>query len=96
MKIPKTTNDNPYIEYRYTKQGKIKLKASSNYWGSARGFVSSDGSIGNTCLPKDLEKSMKAFKATQVRDIEADIKKLQNKLTKLNNQLNLPLRGNEG
>ena len=85
MKVPKTTEEKPYIEYRYTKLGKLKLKASSNYWGSNGGFVSSDGSIGNTCLPKDLQKSMKAFNAIRVKDIEKEINVLQRKLNKLIN-----------
>jgi hypothetical protein len=31
MKIPKTTVENPYIEFRFDKKGKLHLKATSTW-----------------------------------------------------------------
>ena len=81
MKIPLTTDDKPYIEFRIDKKGKIKLSASSSWWGGINaGFVSSDGTEGNTCYPKDLKKSIESFKKRKIIIIEKEIIKLQNKL----------------
>jgi hypothetical protein len=44
MKIPKTTIDKPYIEFRIDKKSKMKLSASSIWWGGKNAsFSSSDG-----------------------------------------------------
>jgi hypothetical protein len=49
MEIPKTTPENPYIEFRFDKKGNIHLKASSNWWGGKKfGFIATGGSEGNT------------------------------------------------
>ena len=81
MKIPLTTDDKPYIEFRIDKNGKIKLSASSSWWGGINGrFFSSDGTEGNTCYPKDLKKSIESFKKRKIIIIEKEIIKLQNKL----------------
>lgn len=39
MEIPKTTKDKPYIEFRFDKKGKIKLSATSIWWGKNAGFL---------------------------------------------------------
>jgi len=80
-KLPITTEDKPYIEFRVDKKGKIKLSTSSNWWGKkGSGFVSSDGSEGFTCLPKDLESCIKAFKERKIKSIVKEINTLQQKL----------------
>lgn len=81
MKIPKTTPDKPYIEFRINKKGKIKLSASPSWWGGKNsGFISSGGEEGNTCEPKHLKAYIKAFKERKIKDIEKQITVLQNKL----------------
>lgn len=81
MKIPKVTEDEPYIEFRYTKEGVLKLSKTSSWWGGKKeGFCCSDGSEGNTCLPKDLKSHMKYFNEKKVKDIENGIKKIQKRL----------------
>jgi len=84
MKIPKTSRDLPYIEFRIDKKGRMTLKAAAQWYGGIKdGFVCSDGSEGNTCSPKDLEKYIKAFKQNKIKLIEKEIVKLQKKLEKL-------------
>ncbi len=81
MKIPKVTEEEPYIEFRYTKNGSLKLSKTSNWWGGKKeGFCCSDGSKGNTCLPKDLKSHIKYFNEKKVKEIEKEIKKLQKRL----------------
>ena len=81
MKIPKVTEEEPYIEFRYDKNGKLKLSKTSNWWGGKKaGFYCTDGSEGNTCLPKELKSHMKYFNEKKVNDIEKEMKNLQKKL----------------
>ena len=83
MRIPKTTKENPYIEFRFDKKGKITLSITSDWWGGKNaGFISSDGYEGNTCPPNKLDSYIEAFKKRKIRDIEKQIKVLQNKLKK--------------
>jgi hypothetical protein len=78
MKIPKTTTEKPYIEFRISSKGKIKLKATSLWWGGkSGGFSSTDGTIGNSCEPKHLEECIRAFGEGRVKEMEKQIKKLQ-------------------
>lgn len=80
MKIPKTTDVEPYIEFEIDKKGKIKLSASSSWWGGKNGgFFSSDGD-GNTCKPSDLKEYLKAFKEKKIKKIESAILALQKQL----------------
>ena len=80
MKIPKTTKEEPYIEFMFSKEGKLSFKISNNYWsGINGGFISSDGSGGNTCLPKDLEKYIERYKLKQIKEIDNEIKNLNKK-----------------
>lgn len=82
--IPNTTESKPYIEFRFDKNGNLTLEATSTWWGGDSGsFICSDGSEGNTCLPKDLDTSIKKFKEKKVKDIEKKIQNLQKKLKKL-------------
>ena len=84
MKIPKTNNEKPYIEFRIDKKGKIKLSASSVWWGGKNSsFSCSDGTEGNTCYPKHLNAYIEAFKAKKIKDIEKEISALQNQLEKI-------------
>tara|TARA_R110002020_G_scaffold63646_1_gene169643 strand:- start:1218 stop:1502 length:285 start_codon:yes stop_codon:yes gene_type:complete len=81
MKIPKTTEEEPYIEFRYSKNGKLKLSITSDWWGGKKeGFSCSDGSEGNTCLPKELKSHMKYFNEKKVKDIEKEMKILHKRL----------------
>jgi hypothetical protein len=89
MKIPKTTIDKPYIEFRIDKKGKIKLSASSIWWGGKNAsFSSSDGTEGNTCEPKNLKSYIKAFKERKIKTIEKEILILQNNLRNLKDEIN--------
>ena len=82
--IPKTTKEKPYIEFRFDKGGKLSYSITSDWWGGKRyGFTSSNGNEGNTCLPKDLDSYIKAFKLRKIKDVEKDIVKLQSKLERL-------------
>jgi hypothetical protein len=81
MKIPNTTEDKPYIEFRIDKKGKIKLYTTSDWWGGKNsGFISSDGTEGNTCEPKDLKAYIEAFKKRKIKNIEKEILLLQKQL----------------
>ena len=84
MKIPKTTEDKPYIEFRINKNGKIKLSATSNWWGGKNSeFHSYDGSEGNSCEPKHLEAYIETFKKRKIKNIEKEILLLQKELEKI-------------
>ena len=86
MKIPKTTRNNPYIEFKINRNGKVKLSATSNWWGGKRaGFISSDGYEGNTCLPKDLTDYIDSFKSRKIKNIEKEILSLQTQLENYKN-----------
>jgi hypothetical protein len=93
MKIPKTTEDKPYIEFRFDKKGKMKLSATNKWWGGKNsGFHSSDGSEGNTCEPKHLEAYIEAFKKRKINSIEKEIILLQKekeKIKKINYDWNI-------
>lgn len=81
MKLPKVTEDEPYIEFRYTKKGVLKLSKTSSWWGGKNsGFSCSDGSEGNSCEPKNLDAYIKAFNNKKVKEIEKQIISLQKKL----------------
>jgi hypothetical protein len=81
MKIPKVTEEEPYIEFRYTKRGVLKLSKASSWWGGKNeGFSSSNGSEGNTCEPKDLDAYIKAFNTKKVKRIEKEIISLKKEL----------------
>lgn len=85
MKIPKTTKDEPYIEFLYTKNGTLKLRRTADWWGGKNeGFHCSNGDEGNTCLPKDLDTYMKVFNDRKAKEIEKEIKHLQNRLNNIN------------
>ena len=84
MEIPKTTPSEPYIEFRFDHHGKLTLNTTSSWYGGKRhSFICSDGSSGNTCLPKDLKAYIKAFHEINIKDLEKEIKTLQKKLEKL-------------
>lgn len=77
MKIPKTTLENPYIQFQFNKSGKLTLKIDNGWWGGINaGFISSNDTSGNTCLPKDLEKYIKKFKTNKVKELDKQIFKL--------------------
>lgn len=80
MKLPKTTKEEPYIEFRFSKEGKLSFTISNNYWnGINGGFRSSDGSGGNFCLPKNLEKYIARYNLNQIKKIDDEIKNLNKK-----------------
>lgn len=81
MKLPKTTKEKPYIEFKFDKKGNINLSATSDWWGGKNsGFRSTDGSEGNTCRPKDFNNYIKAFKLRKIKIIEKEIKYLEDKI----------------
>jgi hypothetical protein len=81
MKIPKTTKNKPYIKFLINKKGEIKLSATSDWWGGINSrFTCSNGSQGNTCKPKDLERYVKKFKEFKIKSIEKQITALQKEL----------------
>ncbi len=83
MKIPETTKDAPYIEFRFDKNGEMSLSATNSWWGGIKaGFFCSDGTEGNTCYPKDLQKSIDYYKKRKLSDIDKQIKELQAKKEK--------------
>lgn len=83
MKIPKATEDCPFIEFRFSNRGKLTLKAVSHWWGGINsGFHCSDGSEGNTCPPKDLERYMAKFKENKIKEIDKEIIALENQKEK--------------
>lgn len=87
MKLPKTTPDQPYIEFSFSKTGVLTLRATSSWWGGIRsGFFAGNGSMGNTCKPKDLNKYIKAFKDRKIKEVEKEITELQKKLQQIKNQ----------
>ena len=80
MKTPKTTPEKPYIEFRIHKNGKIKLSATSSWWGGKNsGFISCNGE-GNSCEPKHLKAYIIAFKERKIKSIEKEIVLLQKEL----------------
>lgn len=86
MKIPKTTKDEPYIDFRFDKKGKMTLSITSAWWGGIRsGFYATGGIEGNTCLPKDLNKYITFFKKRKIKEIEREIAVLQKKLDQFKN-----------
>lgn len=90
MKIPKTTKEKPYIEFRFSKSGKLSFEITSNYWsGINGGFISSDGSSGNSCLPKNLDKYIERYKKNKVKEIDEEIKKLVKKKEQIIEKFNL-------
>ena len=85
MKIPKTSIELPYIEFRFDKKGRLTLFATSDWWGGKNcGFISSDGYEGNTCPPEKLDAYIKAFRARKIKLIEKEILVLERKLDNIN------------
>lgn len=79
--IPNTTPEEPLIEFRIDKTGKIKLSKTSNWWGGINhSFSSTDGTEGNSCEPENLKAYIKAFKKKKIKTIENEIVLLQKKL----------------
>jgi|WetSurMetagenome_2_1015567.scaffolds.fasta_scaffold00157_8 hypothetical protein len=86
MKIPKTTKKKPYIEFRFNKKGDMKLKTTSDWWGGINdGFYCTNGTCGNTCLPENLNRYIESFKKRKSREIEKEIRLMQNELQKIQN-----------
>jgi len=86
MKIPKTTQTEPYIEFRIDSKGVLTVnpEPTSDWWGGKNGgFVASEGFEGNTCRPEDLELYVKVFKEKKIETIEKEISVLQKQLKKL-------------
>jgi len=79
IKVPKTTVEEPYIEFRFNEKGKlIKLLVTDDWWGGIHSrFHSSDGYEGNTCLPKNLKKYIQVFKLRKIKSLEKQILALQ-------------------
>jgi hypothetical protein len=89
MKIPKTTESKPFIQFEIDKKGKMELSTTASWWGGKNGGYScSDGTAGNTCKPKDLKAYILAFKQKQVKSIEKEISLLQKKLEQIKTESN--------
>jgi septal ring factor EnvC (AmiA/AmiB activator) len=89
MKIPKTTESKPFIQFEFNEKGKMKLSTTASWWGGKNaGYSCSDGSAGNTCKPKDLKKYILAFKQKQLKRIEKEISSLQKKLEQMKTESN--------
>ena len=87
MIIPQTTKEQPYIEFIIDKLGNIKLSITSSWWGGiGHHFKSKDG-IGNTCLPKDLDRYVKACKNAKIKELKDNIRNLRLELKTLTEQL---------
>ncbi len=85
MKIPKTTPEKPYIEFRINKKGEIRLLTSDTWWGGINsGFSHSDGYEGNTCKPKDLIHYLENYKIKKLKELKKEILDLQKRIEKLN------------
>ena len=90
MKIPKLTEENPYIEFRITQKGKIILKShpKSTWGGINSGFISSNREVGNVCdKPNQLNKYIKVRVTKEIRRIDKEISKLLKKREKFKNIL---------
>lgn len=83
MKTPKTTEEKPYIEFKFYDDGKLKLSTSNDWWGGLNSGFIGYGFSGNTCLPKDLEKYIKRFKEKKIKELDLEIKKLEKRKEKL-------------
>lgn len=79
IKIPKVTEDKPYIKFEINnKTGKIILSTTSFWWGGKNsGFISSNNTTGNSCLPKDLKSYLKAFLIKKEKALQKELKLLQ-------------------
>ena len=83
MKIPKVTKELPYIKFEFDEKGELHLSLTSSWWGGKRGgFISSDGTEGNSCIPRYLKAYIQAFKVKKVKDIKKEIELLQKQLDK--------------
>ena len=81
MQIPKTTKEKPYIEFRWDKDGNLHLSTTSDFWGGKDcGFISSNGTEGNSCPPKKLKRYINAYNKKRIKKIEKEIVKLQKQL----------------
>lgn len=84
-KIPKPTKDQPYIEFSFSKKGHLSLSLTNSWWGGINGgFVSSDGSSGNSCkhevsLPRYIER----FKKNKFKKIDKELERLQKERKKI-------------
>lgn len=80
IKVPKTTKEKPYIEFKII-NGNIELRPTSSWFGGEdSGFCCSDGSEGNSCKPKELKQYINVFKECKINSINEEIMILQKKL----------------
>lgn len=84
MKIPKVTDEKPYIEFKIDKNGKLTLSATSDWWGGKKaGFISSDGSEGNSCEPAKLQEYIESYYTRKIKNAEKQIAAHQKKINKM-------------
>ena len=82
--IPKTTPEYPYVEFRINENGEIFLNTTDSWWGGVGGgFMSSDGTYGNTCLPEELNGCIVDTVTGKIKKIEKHISELQKQVKKL-------------
>lgn len=80
MKKIELTEELPYIEFRFDKNGKMKLTPhpKSTWGGINSGFICNDGSHGNVCnKPELLDKYISTYLNRHIVEIDKDIKKLE-------------------
>lgn len=83
MKIPKVTKELPLIKFEFNEEGEMTLSLTSSWWGGKRGgFISSEGTEGNSCKPRYLKSYIKAFRDNKIKEIKKEIEDLKNKLDK--------------
>lgn len=87
MDIPKTTEDNPYIEFEFDSNGLMSLSISDSWWGGKKGgFFRSNGKFGNTCRPEELKEYIDAFKKRKIKSFENELNILKNKIELLKSE----------
>lgn len=83
MELPKVTKQKPYIKFEISESGDLKLGTSEQWWGGMKqGFLSTSGSIGNTCKPRYFHSYLKYLLNRKIKDIEKEISTLKKSLEK--------------
>lgn len=80
-KIPKTSKECPYIEFRYSKRGVLRFRATAHWYGGKYGsYVYLNGDRGNAAPPDELGEYMRVFRDSRIREIRKRIKDMEREL----------------